>query len=127
MLRLILKKPTIAPPVRARLEELGVDFKPAKLVTIMGVSNLGDGAKLEPLGGDLSASHREMQEWLKDQDAHQSYWVKAGVIAATIAALLPFWRGGARAGVSTASMSCWVRLQPLGGLAPLPSGRPWAV
>ncbi|MGO9721753.1 MAG: hypothetical protein ACLPOA_14530 [Methylocella sp.] len=81
-------------PVRAKLEELGVDAVRSKLVWIMNVTTLGQQDNLEPLGDGLSASRRQMQEWLREKSAREFCWVRVGVIAAVIAALFAFlaWR-----------------------------------
>ena len=81
------EKPQIDPRVRDKLDELGVDAIRAKLVWIMNVRTLAQQNDPEPLGGDLSASPRQMQEWLADRDARLSCWMKTGVIAAVIAAV----------------------------------------
>jgi hypothetical protein len=87
-------KPTIDSRVRAKLEELGVDAVRSKLVWIMNVTKLEQQDNLEPLGDGLSASRRQMQEWLREKSAREFLWVRVGVIAAVIAALFAFlaWR-----------------------------------
>jgi hypothetical protein len=87
-------KPTIDSRVRAKLEELGVDAVRSKLVWIMSVTKLEQQDNLEPLGDGLSASRRQMQEWLREKSAREFLWVRVGVIAAVIAALFAFlaWR-----------------------------------
>jgi hypothetical protein len=91
---MLTKKPMIDSPVRAKLEELGVDAVRSKLVWIMNVTTLGQQDNLEPLGDGLSASRRQMQEWLREKSAREFCWVRVGVIAAVIAALFAFlaWR-----------------------------------
>jgi len=82
---MLTKKPQIDAHVRAKLEEIGVDPIRAKLVYSMNV--LGQQDVPQPLGDGLSASPRQMQEWLADRDARLSCWMKTGVIAAVIAAV----------------------------------------
>jgi hypothetical protein len=91
---MLTKKPIIDPRVRAKLEELGVDAVRGKLVWIMNVTTLDQQDNPEPLGDDLSASRRQMQEWLSEKSAREFCWVRVGVIAAVIAALFAFlaWR-----------------------------------
>jgi hypothetical protein len=81
------QKPKNDPRVRAKLEELGADAIRAKLVWIMNVRTLAQQDDLEPLGDDVRASRRQMQEWLTEKDALMFRWVKAGVILAGLAAL----------------------------------------
>jgi len=68
--------------VRAKLEELGIDAVRSKLIWIMNVRTLGQQDDLETLGDNLSASRRQMQEWLKEKTARESWWLRVGVIAA---------------------------------------------
>ena len=82
-----MPKSKIEPRVRVKLEALGVDVVRAKLVSIMGVTAFDQEDASEPLGGGVSASRRQMQEWLKERDTRQSRWVNTGVIAALIAAV----------------------------------------
>jgi hypothetical protein len=84
-------KPTIDPRVRAKLEERGVDSVRSKLVHMMGVTRLDEEGNAEPLGDSMSASRRDMQEWLREKSAHEFCWVKVGVIAAVIAAVFAFF------------------------------------
>ena len=84
---MLTQKSQIDPRVRDKLEELGVDAIRAKLVWIMNVRTLAQQNDPEPLGGDLSASPRQMQDWLAERAARQSRWMKTGVIAAVIAAV----------------------------------------
>jgi hypothetical protein len=62
-------KSKIAPAVRAKLEELGADVVRSKLTWIMNVRTLGQQDEPEPLGDNLSATRKEMQEWLKEKAA----------------------------------------------------------
>ena len=59
--------------VRAKLEEIGADTLRAKLISIMAVTTLGQGDHLEPLGDNVWASRREMQEWLDEGDAREDH------------------------------------------------------
>src|SRR5947208_13055372 len=80
----------VEPRVCAKLEELGVDVVRAKLVWIMNVTTLGQQDHLENLGDGVSASRRQMQEWLRRKTARESRWVKVGTVAAvcgTVAAV----------------------------------------
>jgi hypothetical protein len=83
----LTKKANIDPAVRARLEELGVDTVRSKLVWIMNVKDLAQQDELQPLGVGLSASRRQMQDWLTEKAARETLWVRVGVIAAVLAAL----------------------------------------
>jgi len=83
----LAKKATIDPAVRAKLEELGVDTVRSKLVWIMNVRDLAQQDELQPLGAGLSASRRQMQDWLTEKAARETLWVRVGVIAAVLAAL----------------------------------------
>ncbi len=83
----LTKKANIDPAVRARLEELGVDTVRSKLVWIMNVRDLAQQDELQPLGVGLSASRRQMQDWLTEKAARETLWVRVGVIAAVLAAL----------------------------------------
>jgi hypothetical protein len=73
---MLTKKPKIDPRIRAKLEELGVDAIRRKLVWIMNVATLGQQDNLEPLGDNVSASRRQMQEWLKEKTAREYCWVR---------------------------------------------------
>jgi hypothetical protein len=90
----VSKQMQIDPRVRAKLEELGADTIRSKLLWIMNVTTLAQQDEKQPLGDDLYASRREMQQWLRQREARESYWIKAGVIIATIAAFFAFlaWR-----------------------------------
>src|SRR5271166_5724674 len=61
---MVTQKPQIDPRVRDKLDELGADAIRAKLVWIINVRTLAQQNDPEPLGGDLSASPKQMQEWL---------------------------------------------------------------
>jgi hypothetical protein len=74
--------------VRSKLEELGVDAVRSKLVWIMNVTTLAQQDNREPLGDDVSASRREMQEWLREKAARDARWVKAGVYVAIASAFI---------------------------------------
>jgi hypothetical protein len=63
--------------VRTKLEQHGVDAN-----------------EQVPLGDGLSASGRQMQEWLAEKDESHSRWVKVGVIAAVSAAVFAFLAWG---------------------------------
>jgi hypothetical protein len=87
--------------VRSKLEELGVHAVRSKLIWIMNVQTLAEQDKREPLGDGVSASRREMQEWLAEKAARDARWIKAGVyvailgvIVAAVAAVFAFlaWR-----------------------------------
>ena len=84
---MLTKKATIDPAVRAKLEELGVDTVRSKLVWIMNVRDLAQQDELQPLGPGLSASRRQMQDWLTEKAAREALWIRVGVIAAMLAAL----------------------------------------
>jgi hypothetical protein len=84
---ILRKKANIDPAVRAKLEELGVDIVRSKLVWIMNVRELAQQDELQPLGAGLSASCRQMQDWLTEKAARETLWVRVGVIAAVLAAL----------------------------------------
>ena len=77
----------IDPAVRAKLEELGVDTVRSKLVWTMNDSDLAQQDEPQPLGVGLSASRRQMQDWLTEKAARETLWVRVGVIAAVLAAL----------------------------------------
>jgi hypothetical protein len=81
------KKANIDPAVRAKLEELGVDTVRSKIVWIMNVRDLAEQDELQPLGAGLSASRRQMQDWLTEKAMRETLWVRVGVIAAVLAAL----------------------------------------
>jgi hypothetical protein len=81
------KKANIDPAVRAKLEELGVDTVRCKLGWIMNVGEIAQQDELQPLAIGLSASRRQMQDWLKEKAARETLWVRVGVIAAVLAAL----------------------------------------
>ena len=83
---MLTKKANIDPAVRTKLEELGVDTVRSKLAWIMNVRDLAHQDELQPLGVGLSASLRQMQDWLTEKAAHD-LWVRVGVIAAVLAAL----------------------------------------
>ena len=84
----------IDPRVRAKLEELGVDAVRLKFIHIMGVRTLGHQEDCEDLGDGVSASHRQIRQWLKEKTRRETLWVRVGVIAAVLAALFSFlaWR-----------------------------------
>jgi hypothetical protein len=82
----LTKKANIDPAVRAKLEELGVDTVRSKLGWIMNVRDVQQ-HELQPLGFGLSASRRQMQDWLTEKAARETLWVKVGAIAAVLAAL----------------------------------------
>jgi hypothetical protein len=84
---MLTKRATIDPAVRAKLEELGVDTVRSKLVWIMNVRDFAQQDELQPLGPGLSASRRQMQDWLTEKAARETLWVRVGVIAAVLAAL----------------------------------------
>jgi hypothetical protein len=84
---MLAKKAAIDPAVRAKLEELGVDTVRSKLVWIMNVRDFAQQDELQPLGPGLSASRRQMQDWLTEKAARETLWVRVGVIAAVLAAL----------------------------------------
>ena len=81
------KKANVDPAVRAKLEELGVDTVRGKLAWIMNVGDLAQQDELQHLGVGLSASRRQMQDWLTEKAAREALWVRVGVIAAVLAAL----------------------------------------
>ena len=81
------KKANIDPAVRAKLEEFGVDTVRSKLVWTMNDSDLAQQDEPQPLGVGLSASRRQMQDWLTEKAARETLWVRVGVIAAVLAAL----------------------------------------
>jgi len=81
------KKANIDPAIRAKREELGVDTVRSKLAWIMNVRDLAHQDELQPLGVGLSASRRQMQDWLTERAVHETLWVRVGVIAAVLAAL----------------------------------------
>ncbi len=84
---MLTKKPKIDSRVRAKLEELGTDAVRSKLVWIMNVTALGQQDASEPLGDGLSASRRQMQEWLREKQARKFRWVIVGTIAAVMGAV----------------------------------------
>lgn len=86
-LRVMLPKANIDPAIRAKLEELGVDAVRSKLGWIMNVRDLAQQDELQPLGVGLSASRRQMQDWLTEKTAREALWIRVGVIAAVLAAL----------------------------------------
>ena len=53
----------------------------------MNVRTLAQQDEVEPLGDEVSASRRQMQQWLKEKIARESCWVRVGVVPAMIAAL----------------------------------------
>jgi hypothetical protein len=83
----LTKKANIDPAVRAKLEELGVDTVRSKLGWLMNVGDFAQQDELQPLAVGLSASRRQMQDWLKEKAARETLWVRVGVIAAMLAAL----------------------------------------
>ena len=92
------KKANIDPAVRAKLDELGVDTVRSKLVWIRNVRDLAEQDDLQPLGVGLSASRRQMQDWLTEKAARETLWVRVGAIAAVLAALFSLrlprrWQG----------------------------------
>ena len=84
---MLTKKSNIDPAVRAKLEELGVDTVRSKLFWIINVGEFAQQDELQPLGFGLSASRRQMQDWLKEKAARETLWIRVGVIAALLAAL----------------------------------------
>jgi hypothetical protein len=83
------KRAKIDDRVRSKLEEHGVDAVRSKLVWIMNVRGLGQQPdELEPLGDGVSASRRQMQEWLAEKSARDAWWVKAGVVVAIAGAVI---------------------------------------
>ena len=84
----MLTKRKIDPVVRAKLEELGAEVVRAKLVWIMNVRGLGQQDETEPLGDNVSASPRDMQEWLKQKAAADKWWIITVAIASVVAALI---------------------------------------
>src|SRR6516165_9948625 len=83
---MLTKKANIDPAVRAKLEELGVDTVRCKLISIMNVRDLAQQDELQPLGVGLSATRRQMQDWLREKAARETLWVRVGAIAAVLAA-----------------------------------------
>jgi hypothetical protein len=81
---MLKKKSKIDPQVRAKLEELRVDTVRSKLVWIMNVRSLAQQDDLEPLGDGVSASRRQIQEWLNEKTARESRWLRVGVIAGVV-------------------------------------------
>ena len=77
----LTKKANIDPAVRAKLDELGVDTVRSKLVWIRNVRDLAEQDDLQALGVGLSASRRQMQDWLTEKAARETLWVRVGVIA----------------------------------------------
>jgi hypothetical protein len=73
--------------VRAKLEELGIDTVRSKLGWLTNVGDIAQQHELQPLGFGLSASRRQMQDWLTEKAARETLWVKVGAIAAVLAAL----------------------------------------
>ena len=53
----------------------------------MNVGEIAQQDELQPLAIGLSASRRQMQDWLKEKAARETLWVRVGVIAAVLAAL----------------------------------------
>ena len=84
---LLPKKAIIDPAVRAKLEELGVDTVRCRLISIMNVRDPAQQDELQPLGVGLSATRRQMQDWLREKAARETLWVRVGAIAAVLAAL----------------------------------------
>ena len=84
---MLTKKANIDPAVRAKLEELGVDTVRCKLISIMNVRDLAQQDELQPLGVGLSATRRQMQDWLREKAARETLWVRVGAIAAVLAAV----------------------------------------
>jgi hypothetical protein len=74
--------------VRSKLEELGVDAVRSKLIWIMNVTTLAQQDDQHPLGDSVSASRREMQDWLAEKNARDACWVKAGVLVAIVGAVI---------------------------------------
>jgi len=84
----LTKKANIDSAVRAKLEELGVDTVRSRLISIMNVGDLAQPEdELQPLGLGLSASRRQMQDWLTEKAVRETLWVRVGVIAAVLAAV----------------------------------------
>ena len=84
---LLPKKANIDAAVRAKLEELGVDTVRSRLVWSLNFGDFAQQDELQPLGMGLSASRRQMQDWLTEKAARETLWLRVGVIAAVLAAL----------------------------------------
>jgi hypothetical protein len=74
----------IEPHVRAVLDKLDVDAVRAKFYWIMNVTSLGDLDATESIGDGISASRRQIQEWLAEKTALESRWSRVGVVASVI-------------------------------------------
>ena len=72
-------------------EQLGVDAIRSKLSYVRNFDLVDEQV---PLGDGLSASGRQMQEWLLEKNESHSRWVKVGVIAAVSAAVFAFLAWG---------------------------------
>src|SRR5215471_9006480 len=73
--------------VPTKLEQLGVDAIRSKLSYVRNFDLVGEQISL---GDGLSASGRQMEEWLLEKNESHSRWVKVGVIAAVSAAVFAF-------------------------------------
>jgi hypothetical protein len=75
---MLLKKAEIPKEVRAKFEELGRPTIQVKYNYVAGVKRLDDQDKKdEPLGGGVTASGREMREWLAEQASRDACWRNA--------------------------------------------------
>jgi hypothetical protein len=82
---MFVKKANIPPNIRAKFQELGRPTIQIKYNYVAGVKRLDDQDKKdEPLGGGVTASGREMREWLAEQALRDACWRNAGVIFAVI-------------------------------------------
>jgi hypothetical protein len=85
-----LKKPNLSQSVIQDLEKHGVDAIRSLLVSSTdGLSGTGRKTQI-PLGGAVTVTRGEIQDWLKWKEAKDACWVKVGVIAAIAAAIFSF-------------------------------------
>ena len=79
--------------VRTKLEQHGVDAIRNE-TQFNYIRNFDLLEEQVPVGDGLSASGRQMQEWLAEKNESDSRWVKVGMIAAVSAAVFAFLAWG---------------------------------
>jgi hypothetical protein len=76
----------LEPEVREKLEQRGVDSVRALLISHTGS---GRGAAVTVDNG-IYASRSDVEDWLREKERTSASWIKAGTIAAIVAAVLAF-------------------------------------
>jgi hypothetical protein len=85
---MLVRTAKIDPRIRGKFEELGVDAIRSQLAGVIAVRSFDQQDMKEVrLGDGLTASGREMREWLHEKASRESCWIRAGVIIAGLAAL----------------------------------------